>query len=235
MSAIMSSSKLLLFDVDGTLISTNGVAGKIMLKILQEEIHQSIEYDIKVFVGSTDRLILRQFIENASLPIEDIDTIIDRVLLKYLSELSTTLNSPKGVKIQNGVTNLLQRLKDDELIKMGLLTGNIKAGAHFKLGAVNLNTFFPIGAFGDDAIERNSLPPIAINRAEKYFGVAFPPQNVWIIGDSPRDIICAKANGLRSLAVASGWNSIEELKEHGPTILLNNLSDTDRIIEIFNS
>jgi phosphoglycolate phosphatase-like HAD superfamily hydrolase len=234
MSAI-NSPKLLLFDIDGTLISTNGVAGKIMLEVLQEEIHQSIEYDIKVFVGSTDRLILRQFIEKTSVPIKDIDIVIDKVLMKYLSELETKLFLPNKVKMHNGVLNLLERLIDDEFFKMGLLTGNIKAGAHLKLGAVNLGSYFPIGAFGDDAIDRNSLPPIAINRAEKYFGTTFPVQNVWIIGDSPRDIICANSNGLRSMAVASGWNSIEELKEYNPDILLNDLADTDRIIEIFKA
>jgi phosphoglycolate phosphatase len=223
-----------LFDIDGTLVSTNGMAGKLMLRALQEEVGRPIRYELKVFVGSTDRMILRKFIEMSEIQIDDIEVTIDRVLNRYLRFLDEKMNSPNLVKILPGVKELLNRLAKDSRISLGLVTGNIKDGAFVKLRLANLNGFFPIGAFGDDNADRNKLPGIALQRAEVFYNSQFSRDNVWIIGDSPKDILCAKANQLRSLAVASGWHSMDELLSHEPDILLNNLSETANVIRVFS-
>lgn len=225
---------LLLFDIDGTLVSTNGMAGKLMLKALREEVGRQIQYELKVFVGSTDRMILRKFIEMSGIQIHDIEDTIDRVLNRYLRNLDEEMNSPDFVKILPGVKELLDRLAKDPRISVGLVTGNVKDGAFVKLRLANLSGFFPIGAFGDDDADRNKLPGIALQRAEVFYNSRFSKDNVWIIGDSPKDILCAKVNHLRSLAVASGWHSMDELSSHQPDILLNNLSETVNVIKVFS-
>ena len=222
-----------MFDIDGTLISTNGLAGRLMLKALEVEIKKPIEYELKVFVGSTDRLILRNFIEGAQVPVENIESTIDRVLSKYLQYLKEKMTLSNCVKILPGVQELLNIIRDDENMFIGLLTGNIKKGAHSKLSLANLWDYFPIGAFGDDAVDRNELPPIAIQRATDFFETGFNNKNIWIIGDSPKDIICAKTNNLRSLAVATGWHKMDELSQLHPDVVIPDLSKTENVVEIF--
>lgn len=204
-----------------------------MLKALEEEVGEPVKYELKVFVGSTDRLILQQFIENSGFQLDDLESAIDRVLKRYLLYLDEQMNLPSQVKILPGVNELLSRMADDKNISLGLVTGNIRAGAYAKLKLASLDLFFPIGAFGDDAIERNKLPAIAIQRAKDFYRTQFSPENIWIIGDSPRDIECAKANRIRSLAVASGWHTIKELEPFQPDILLDDLSKTWEVVEIF--
>jgi phosphoglycolate phosphatase len=223
-----------LFDIDGTLLSTNGMAGKLMLKALEEEVGRSVEYELKVFVGSTDRMILKKFIEMNEIQIDDIETMIDRVLKRYLGYLDEKMILPNHVKVLPGVKELLNRLAKDPRLSLGLVTGNIRDGAYLKLRLANLSDFFPIGAFGDDAADRNQLPGIAIERAEVFYNSRFSKDNVWIIGDSPKDILCARANKLRSLAVASGWHSIDELLPHQPDIVLGNLAETESVIKMLS-
>lgn len=224
---------LLLFDIDGTLLSTKGMAGKLMLKALEEEVKQPVRYDLKVFVGSTDRLILRQFIEKTGVRFTDQEAAIDRILGRYTRYLSEQMNSSHHVEILPGVKELLDRAAADEKFLLGLVTGNIRQGAYSKLKLANLDSYFPIGAFGDDAVDRKKLPPIAVQRAQAYYRTRFRPGNIWIIGDSPKDVRCAKANQLRSLAVASGWHSIEELLPEQPDVVLGNLVQTEEVIKIF--
>lgn len=204
-----------------------------MLKALKEEVGRPIQYELKVFVGSTDRMILKKFIEKSGLQVDDIEATIDGVLKRYLQYLDEKMNSPEQVKILAGVKELLDRLENDDRASLGLVTGNIRDGAYAKLRLANLQNFFPVGAFGDDALDRNKLPPIAVQRAESFYQTRFSEDTIWIIGDSPKDILCAKANQLRSLAVASGWHTTEELSPHQPDILLRNLAETDNVIKIF--
>jgi phosphoglycolate phosphatase-like HAD superfamily hydrolase len=115
---------------------------------------------------------------------------------------------------------------------LGLVTGNIAEGARIKLEAVDLYKYFPIGGFGDDSKDRNDLPPIAQKRAETYYRVNFATDDIWIIGDSVHDIYCAQKNGLRCLAVSTGWTSREKLANADPEFLEDNLSDTQKIQDI---
>jgi len=205
-----------------------------MLKALQEEVKRAVQYELKVFVGSTDRMILKKFIEKSGIKVDDIEATVDRVLKRYLQYLDEKMNSPNHVKILPGVKELLNRLAKDVHTSLGLVTGNIRDGAYAKLRLANLHDFFPVGAFGDDAVDRNELPGIAVRRAEVFYQARFSRNNIWIIGDSPKDILCAQANRLRSLAVASGWHTIEELLLHQPEIVLPSLIETENVIRMFS-
>ena len=111
-------------------------------------------------------------------------------------------------------------------VVQGLLTGNLRRGAETKLGFHGLWDYFPIGAFADDSEVRNELGPHALRRARGHWGVDFPSERVWIVGDTPHDIACARAFGARVLAVATGNYRIAELAAHNPDAVLEHLGDT---------
>ena len=111
-------------------------------------------------------------------------------------------------------------------IALGLLTGNLRRGAEVKLGSRNLWRYFPFGAFADDCEDRNRLGPHALRRARTHHGVEFAPADMWVIGDTPHDVVCARAFGARALAVATGRHSADELRAAGPDAVFPDFSDT---------
>ncbi|MGH1365569.1 MAG: HAD family hydrolase [Calditrichia bacterium] len=226
-----TSSTLLLFDIDGTLMRTNRIPLKIVQSVVAEAFDSDIDWSPKDFAGSTDRKILRTLITKNNLQVSDIEATIDKLLDAYLSRLETTLANEEVVTLLPGVTNLLQETEDLGFA-MGLVTGNVERGARLKLRPPKFNTFFPIGAFGSDAENRNLLPPIAAERAEKHFSKRFERQRSWVIGDTPHDVECAKVNGMRCLAVATGIYDEKALQ--GADVILPDLNDTEKIISIFN-
>ena len=227
--------KLLLFDIDGTLILTGGRAGRLMLRCVEQEAGQSLEYSVRDFVGFTDRFIIRKLLLRAGVKTAEVESRIDRVIDCYLQALGKVLSAPEAIRVLPGVTELLGELSTNGEVALGLVTGNVREGARAKLSPVGLFQYFPVGAFGDDAMERHLLPPIAIARAENHFQTRFHRKNIWIIGDSPNDVRCAKRNGLRCLAVASGVIPKEELAAMKPDALVSNLSQTEAILKIFKN
>lgn len=229
-----SARKLLLFDIDGTLVKTNGAAGKLMVQSIELEAGLPIQATRDVYLGSTDRLIVKTLLERNAIAVDDLEEATDRILRRYADAVHAALSPAGTVTLLPGVVELLQHCSQREDLALGLVTGNIQAGARAKLIPPDLDRYFHVGAFGDDALERNLLPPIAVWRAETFFAKPFAPQDTWIIGDTPKDIGCAKANGLRCLAVASGWIEPEALCAHRPDALLNDLSDTKAVLRLFD-
>ncbi len=223
---------LLLWDIDGTLLLTGGIAGRLMVKSVEAEVGKSLPYTPQIFIGSTDRLIIRQLLKRAGYTGKDVEAAIDRILSRYIGWLREALSGKGKVQVLPGVREILEATRKDKGFANALLTGNIREGAIIKLRAAGLADLLPVGAYGDDDINRNNLPPIAIQRAQAYYGQSFPPQRVWIIGDSPRDILCARANQLRVLAVATGRPSLQELARFQPDILVENLKDTRLILDL---
>ena len=111
-------------------------------------------------------------------------------------------------------------------VALGLLTGNLRRGAEVKLGSRDLWRYFPFGAFADDCEDRNQLGPHALRRARAHHGVEFAPADTWVIGDTPHDVVCARAFGARALAVATGRHSADELRAAGPDAVFPDFSDT---------
>jgi len=227
--------KLILFDIDGTLVLTGGVAMNVMIEAISEISGSTISWNIRDFVGNTDQNIIRTLLHRKGLNEVQIVDMVDEILERYVSQLKIHLNKDGVIQILDGVENLLQKLKTDEKFSLGLLTGNIIEAAQIKLSKNRLFDFFPLGAFGNDALKREQLPPFAIQRAEKYYGYFYDRDNIWIVGDSINDIRCAHANHIKCLAVASGHTKQAELELYHPNALVNDLNDTKAVMQILNS
>jgi phosphoglycolate phosphatase-like HAD superfamily hydrolase len=133
------------------------------------------------------------------------------------------------------VTGLLDALAEDDSVALAVLTGNTEAGARVKLRHFRIDHHFPVGAYGDDHHDRNELGPIALERARHRFGKDFRPDGIVVIGDTLRDIACARAFGAKVIAVATGAATRAELAAASPDVLLDDFSDRDRVLAAFAS
>ncbi len=220
----MPDSKLLLWDIDGTLTLSGGAGMRALTQALSNQfgIVGSLE-DID-FAGRTDRWIVRRVF--AKFGIDDTTTNATAFLDAYLAVLPAELGKGNA-GVLPGVTELLLESSKRPGITQALLTGNLRRGAEIKLRHHSLWDHFPFGAFADDAELRNELGPFALARAKAHRGREFAPDAVWIIGDTPHDIACGKVIGARTLAVATGQFTVEELATFSPTAVLKDLSDPE--------
>ena len=216
--------KLILFDIDGTLLTTDG-AGRAALREAGADVF-AIEEDLKgvAISGNTDVAIVHEILNKHGIP--DSEVNVNRYLGAYLAHLKQRLiHQPGG--ILPGVASLLEACAQEDCI-VGLLTGNLRRGAQMKLGTHQLWDRFRIGAFADDNRDRNLLGPIARKRAEKEIRAAF--DELFVIGDTPRDIACGKVANAKVLAVATGRFSRESLAAHKPDYLFDDLRETKAVL-----
>ncbi|RPJ32534.1 MAG: HAD family hydrolase [Verrucomicrobiaceae bacterium] len=207
---------LYLFDIDGTLVDTGG-AGMAALEETTLEVFGEAGPPLDL-AGATDLGIVIGIHEHFS--VEPTRGRIGAYLAIYQQRLDWNLaHGGFPGRVLDGVNFLLDRLADRATL--GLLTGNIAGGAASKVRHYGLAGYFPFGAYGCDHPDRNRLGPIALERAAAHAGRAFAPEETWIIGDTPKDIACARAIGARCLAVATGRFSVAELEAHG----------ADRVVE----
>jgi phosphoglycolate phosphatase-like HAD superfamily hydrolase len=218
--------KLFLFDIDGTLLTTDG-AGRAALRSAGADLF-AIEEDLRTInvSGSTDTAIVQEVLQHHSLEVSTAN--VNRYLGGYLVWLRRHLASQSGA-ILPGVISLLDVLAQDGHA-IGLLTGNVRRGAEIKLTAHGIWERFSFGAFGDDNSDRNQLGPIAKRRAEAALTVEFVEQDIFVIGDTPKDIACARAFGAVAVAVATGRYSLANLSEHHPDHLCRDLADTKDLL-----
>jgi phosphoglycolate phosphatase-like HAD superfamily hydrolase len=155
---------------------------------------------------------------------QEADTLLAACLQRYVELLPEELAAGK-IDVLPGVRELLEALAADERVLTGLLTGNIEPGARLKLGAVGLWPYFAVGAFGSDSAHRADLPSIAVARAEALDGRRYAGKQVVVVGDTPADIACGVGMGVRSVAVATGRYSRDELAAHGPDAVLDDFAD----------
>ena len=221
--------RLVLFDVDGTVLS-GGPAREAFHLALEEVFGTAGPIDEWEFSGKTDPQIARELLREAGVEPERIDAGLPRLWYRYLSEMEARLPGCP-TKALPGVKGLLALLDSGGAVALGLLTGNVVEGARLKLGCAGLETWLSgIGAFGSDHEVRNELPAIAICRAERHWGSRFSPAEVVVVGDTPRDVRCGRASGTRTVAVATGRFGVEALAETGADVVLESLQDTDRAL-----
>lgn len=225
--------RLVLFDLDGTLIQVDGAGREAFRAALGEVYGETGEIDVCDFHGKTDPAIVRSLLR----PLGREDGFIDRGMARlwevYAHGLERELAARRErLLVLPGVEALLDRLAADRRFAIGLVTGNVEAGAWSKLRACGLAHAFSLGAFGSDSEFRADLPPLAIRRAEERMGTSFRPERVYVVGDTPADIECARASRLRAVAVATGRHSAEELAEHGPDAVLPGLDDLKAVMEV---
>ncbi len=222
------AKRLLLFDIDGTLVHSGG-AGMHALKLALAErhgIHDDL-HDIEI-AGMTDSGIVLSILQKHKIPAtnENVTAFLD----SYVHFLSLELPRRKG-NLLPGVLELLRKLKSRKHVVLGLLTGNVSRGAQLKLEHYGVWHFFEFGAFADDHHDRNQLGPFARARAKEKHGREFLAAEIDVIGDTPRDIACGKALGARTVAVATGTWRRDALAKHHPDFLIDDLSDVDRLID----
>ena len=220
-----NGARLILFDIDGTLLSAGRAARDSILAALDSVLGWKGSADGNDFSGKTDPQILRELVEE-SVGSKRFDATLARVLDRYVEELESRLR-PDAVVPKPGVPELLERLSRQPAIVLGLLTGNIERGARLKLGPPGFNRYFPFGAFGDDSPDRYCLPAEALSRARERTGRDFPPSSVVVIGDSVHDVGCGRSLGARTIAVATGPTPAEKLAAERPNALFSDFSDVD--------
>jgi phosphoglycolate phosphatase len=214
--------QLILWDIDGTILHSGGAGMKALQAALQDVFGVSGALDGIDFAGRTDPWIMRRIFSRFG--IEDTPGNLASYADGYIAALPGMMASCRA-HILPGVSEILASAAANPDVAQGLLTGNLRRGAETKLGYHGLWGYFPIGAFADDSEARNDLGPHALRRARGHWGSEFPAERVWIIGDTPHDISCARAFGARVLAVATGGSNADDLAAHGPDAVLEHLGD----------
>ncbi len=221
-----------LFDIDGTLILSGG-AGKAALEAaLASEFGIAKVIDKLDLSGRTDRAITTDLFRLHV--IEETPENRRRLVGAYLHHLPRCL-ATHGGRVLPGIAALLECLRARGDVAVGLLTGNIRAGARVKLGHFGLYDHFAFGGFGDEHLDRDDVAREALAEVQRHHNGAVRPERIWVVGDTPLDVRCARAIGARAVAVATGWHSREELAAHRPDLLLADLSDPLPLLECWES
>ena len=219
------SHRLVLFDIDGTLLSAGGISARTFEAALQEvfgTVGDAAGFD---YSGKTDPQIVRELMKGAGFSQGEIEERRPRALARYREGFAAAIR-PNHIQAKPGVSALLEALEDRSSVTLGLLTGNLEPTARLKLAPLDANRYFPFGAFGSDDDDRYRLPPIALARARDAVGIPFAGPDAVIVGDSIHDVLCGRELGVRAVAVATGKTSPERLAEANPDALLDDFSDT---------
>jgi len=222
-----------LFDIDGTLINSGGAGGAAMLAAIQEEFGASGPlYDIPA-AGRTDRAIAFDVFNAYDLPFSELS--YRQFLDCYLKLLPTHLKAcePMGL-VFPGMPETLDLLSQRDDIVLGLLTGNFREAAYLKLEHYGMHHHFDFGGFGDKFTSRNDVAKEALGHVLERLGNDFDPADIWVIGDTPADVECARSIGANVVAVATGIYSAEELEPSEPDHLFDDFSDLNRFLNLLD-
>jgi len=224
----MPAKRLLLFDIDGTLVNTGGAGVESLKATVRNRFRSGDDLrDIEI-AGKTDRAIMRDILRKYQ--VDPTEENIISFAGEYIDGLPLYLSRTRG-RVLPGIQQLLERLKPQPHIVLALLTGNLQEGARLKLQHYGLWDFFEFGAFADDHHDRNELGAFARKRAQLMHCHDFDAADIDVIGDTNHDIACGKAFGARTIAVATGSWSREQLQGCAPDFLFDDLSGTDNVIE----
>lgn len=227
-------SRLILWDIDGTLLTT-GPVGRLALELGACRAAGLDEVPQVAMGGKTDPQIMRELLTLAGLAPPDVD-----VLLPVALEEAERILAAESSRIREegtvhpGVTELLEALSGIEGVRQTLLTGNIAPNALVKVGAFGLDRYLDpvVGAYGTDHPERDGLVPIALDRARERRGERYLPAEVWVIGDTVRDLQCARAGGVRCLIVGTGREGFDAVRALEADALVEDLADTDLVLKL---
>ena len=227
----VSRIRLVLFDIDGTILLTVGAGRRAVHRALVDVFGGTGPTD-HAFGGKTDPQIIRELMRLEGHGDDHIDANMARVFDLYVAYLDEELRDGRaGVRVMPGVRELLDALALKEDVVLGLLTGNLAAGARAKLLAAGIDpTRFRVGAYGSDHERRGELPAVAQRRAREELRVDIDGRDVVVIGDTPADIECGRAIGARAIGVATGGFSVDELRRHHPAAVFADLSATRDVV-----
>jgi phosphoglycolate phosphatase len=220
----LSAPRLVLFDIDGTLLSAGGVSSRALAEALVAVFGTAGPVDGYDFSGKTDPQIVRELMRSAGFEDATIEARRGETLALYRDRLLGVIR-PEDVRAKPGVVRLVAALRDEARVTLGLLTGNLEPCARAKLEPLALNPHFRFGAYGSDHEERSCLPAIAVDRALEATGLRFLGKSVVVVGDSVHDVRCGKSLGVRAVAVATGRTPADVLAREQPDALLADCSD----------
>lgn len=225
--------RLLLWDIDGTLVRAGAVAREVFDRAVEHAVGRSPGDHGVVMGGKTDPQIAREILAAMAIADEHADGHLPAVLARLEEELAAAaqLIRERGTVLP-GVAELLERIHGEHGVVQTVLTGNTAANASVKLAAFGLERWLDValGAFGSDHADRRNLVPIAVDRVRRRVGA--DPEPVWVIGDTANDLACARAAGARCLLVATGRVPVHELEDLGADAVLPDLGDPARALAV---
>ncbi len=219
--------RLFLFDIDGTLITSGGAGENALRAAVKDRFGKDEDLAGVTIAGNTDAAISRELLAKHGVEVnpENIAALLDG----YLHNLKERISQHDG-RLLPGIIQLLDVLRDRDDCVLALLTGNLAAGAEIKLSHYGVWDYFGFGAYADDSHDRNELGKFAQARAKETSGEDFPPDRIYVIGDTPRDIECGNAIGAKTVAIATGNYSQAELAAHHPDHLFADFGDTEKVL-----
>ncbi len=220
-----------LFDIDGTLLASGGAGKAALESAFTEEFQIELRHKVP-YSGRTDRAIVRDLLRLHD--VEETPLTLDRLLRAYLQRLPASLNAHRGCVLP-GIHPLLEHLQARRDCAVGLLTGNVRAGAKAKLGHFKLDGHFRFGGFGDDHFDRDDVARAALAAVHEELGPEVQPEQIWVIGDTPLDVRCARAIGAKVAAVATGVHSFDELIASEPDVALRDLADPGPLLRCWEN
>lgn len=223
--------KLVLFDIDGTLLKAGGIVRHAMGDALQQVFGTRGDIIDASFIGATDLGVVHNLMTREGFSTREIDARFSKLTEVYGPILRDKLASWDDFRICPGIPGILDRLRDNGT-SLGLVTGNCRIGAKVKLERGGLWDYFSFGAYGDETADRTEICRLAHQRGETEVGSDIPKDQVILVGDSPNDIRAANQYGIKVLAVYSGWTPREELEPLKPTWICADLSDTAEILAL---
>ncbi len=230
----MTLGKLVLFDIDGTLLSAGRAPRRAITRALRETFSIDDPLDglpPTTFAGKTDPEILRGILKRNHCPDNNWKQKLPAFFDRYIQALREELPGEKKARLFPGVRDLLDALSSPGRAVLGLLTGNIQEGAYIKLAHFGLDRYFETGGFGSDSPDRSALPAVAVRRVKDTTGREYTGGDIVIVGDTFEDILVSKKAGARSVIVATGFFSREELAKAEPDFLFDDLSNTKAVVE----
>lgn len=226
----MAVQWLILFDIDGTLLHSGGCGRAATRLALQEVFGTTGQLDEVSFAGATDWQILLEALVPAGIFVEDIERQLDRYNQAVAGHLARIIDQ-FPIRPCPGAPEVVAALRENSSALLGLVTGNMESLVAIKLRAAGYDPLdFKIGAFGSDGWTRPMLPPLALERARRFAGIDFAPDHIVIIGDTPGDIECASSIEARTIAVATGPFSVEQLAAHRPDHVFADLANRDAVL-----
>lgn len=223
---------LLLWDIDGTLLSAKGAGPQAFDRATLEHFGYEIPILSIDWPGATDYAIAYALLDKAGRTVTrgEAQVLIDR----YLSHLPEMLDKTNARAIE-GTRELLEYFHGNDSVYQALLTGNVSRGSDIKLGYLGVNHYFRFGAFADHSDQRNDLSRHALDLAREHLHPEWSPEQVYVIGDTPKDIECGKHIGAHTIAVATGHHSVAELEAHKPTRVFDSFADPQVLIDYLSS
>ncbi|AOT72191.1 HAD family hydrolase [Geosporobacter ferrireducens] len=220
---------LLVWDIDGTLIHSKGCGRRAMEQTFYKLFGIKNAFQQIQMSGRLDAWIVRDALIMHNIQEKNLAVFFDA----YCELLQLEMKDAEASVPIQGIQELLQYIKDLSNIYHALGTGNIERGARIKLAPQDLNRYFPVGGYGDAALERWQIIEQAVKRSNEHYKVIFQPEDIYVIGDTPLDIGCGKTLGVKTIAVATGSHGLEELRKHEPDHLFANLENYHEFFRIF--